>query len=218
MSPRALWDRVGDRIAGLPERDRRALLLGALLLVPALLWVGVVRPYAGAVEEIRDRVVSERALLERERAVLREGPGLPLRLESATRELARWEAGLVRSPNLALAEAEVTGLLEELARESRVLLQEVRATPAPPGAPPAAGLRPIRLTARGESDFEGVLRLLHGMERDPLLLRVVGLSVDRPSGGQQGSGGGQEGTQPGAVSFVVIVEAFAPGGAAGTGI
>jgi hypothetical protein len=217
MSPRAVWDRIGDRIRALPDRDRRALLIGVLLLAPALLWIAVVRPYTGAVAELQDRVVSERALLERERSVLREGPMLPARLDAARADLARWESRLIRSANLALAEAEVSSLLEEIARENRVLLQEVRATPVPREATPPAGLRPIRLTARGESDFEGVLSFLHGMEKDPLLLRVVGLSVDRAASGGQGSGNANP-PQPGAVSFVVIVEAFAPEGAPGAGI
>jgi hypothetical protein len=63
---------------------------------------------------------------------------------------------------------------------------------------------------RGESDFEGVLRFLNGMEQHPLLLRVAGLSVDPVPPSQGGGRGGGQGPQRGAMTFVAIVEAFIP--------
>lgn len=217
MSPRAAWDRIGDRFRALSRRDRRAVILGAMVVVPALTWIGLARPYLEVLEDLRDRAAAEHALLERELAVLREAPSFPGQMREARLALVRWDARFVRSPNLALAEAEVTSLLEAIARDSRVLLQEVGAmatgalgaTAASDGSP--EGLRPIRLSVRGESDFEGVLRFLHGMEENPLLLRIVGLSMRRAP--QEGEGRGDDGErrQPGAMSFELIVEAFAPG-------
>jgi hypothetical protein len=211
VSPRLSLDRLVDRTRALSARDRRALVIGAVVLVPALLWTAVMRPYVRTLGDYRDRLAAERALLEREKAVLEEVPMLPARLEEARSALARWNAGFVQSANPALAEAEVTSLMETIARESRVLLQEVGAMTLPPEVIAPEGLLPFRLSVRGESDFEGVLRFLHGMEQDPLLLKVVGLSMEpvpfTPGGGR---GGGQP-SQPGAMSFVVIVEAYVPG-------
>jgi hypothetical protein len=216
MSPRLSWDRFTDRLGALSERDRRALLLGALVLGPLLLWVGVVRPYVRTIEDYRDRLVAEHALLDREKAVLAEVPALPTRLEEARSALAQWNARFVQSANPALAEAEVTSLMETIARDSRVLLQEVGAMTLPPDVVAPEGLVPFRLSVRGESDFEGVLRFLHGMEQDPLLLRIVGLSMEPVPFSGGGRGGGAP-TQPGAMTFVVIVEAYVPGEVSGAG-
>ena len=218
MSPRAWLDALGDRLRALSDRDRRALLIGTMLLAPALLWIAVVRPYRNALTDYQDRLVSERGLLDREKAVLEEAGTYPAQLQAARIALEQWDARFVRSANPALAEAEVTEVLEEVARENRVLLQEVRSMPLPPGTTAPEGLLPMRLSVRGESDFEGVLRFLHGMEQHPLLLRVVGLSVEPApqTGGGGGRGGGPQ-TQPGAMTFVVIVEAFVPLDAAQAG-
>jgi hypothetical protein len=216
VSPRHLG-RWRDRARALSARDRRALLVGAVLLGPLLLWAGVVRPYLGLLEDYRDRLATERALLEREKAVLGEVPTLPGRLQEARTALAGWDARFVHSANPALAEAEVTSLMEAIARESRVLLQEVGAMTLPPEVVPPAGLLPFRLSVRGESDFEGVLRFLHGMEQNPLLINVVGLSMEPvPSGG--GGRGGSPPVPEGTMTFVVIVEAYVPaeGGGSGT--
>jgi len=217
MSARARWHRLTDLLRGLSSRDRRALLVGVALLAPALLWVAVVRPYVGALRDLQDRVASERALLEREKAVLAEAPTLPARLEVARLALSQWESRLVQSANPALAEAEVTALLEEVARQSLVLLQEARSIAAPPGTVAPDGLVPLRLSVRGESDFEGVLRFLSGMEQDGLLLRVVGLSVTPVAATGGGGRGGGAQVQAGTVSFVAIVESFLPEAAAGAG-
>lgn len=226
---RRLAGEIGSRIRGLSPRDRRALLIGLALLVPALAWIGVARPYVETLHDLHDRIASERALLEREKAVMREAHTFPDRIAVARQALRRWNASFVSSANLALAEAEVTGWLEEIARENRFLLEEVRSVARPPGSETPAGLRPMRLSVRGESDFEGILRFLHAMEQDPMLVRIVGLSVERsgrsgsngqsggaPSpGAQQGSQpgsqtGAQQGAQPGAMTFVAIIEAFTP--------
>ena len=228
MRAPAVLDRIEARFRGLPARDRRALTLGAAVLVPMLLWVGVVRPYRNVLAEFDDRLAAEQALLERERGVMGEVPTLPLRLEEARTELERWNGRFVQSANPALAEAEVTSMLESVARESRVLLQEVGALTLPPEVTAPKGLVPFRLSVRGESDFEGVLRFLHGVEQNPVLLRIVGLSIEPVPvvfgggggggrGGNQGRGGGGGGpppVQPGAMTFVVIVEAYVPGDAA----
>lgn len=208
MSLTDLPQRLGERFRALPARDRRALVIGTLLLGPMLLWAGVVRPYRATLADLQDRLAAERSLLEREKAALREAPELPARLADARVALERWEAGLVRSQNPALAEAEVTALLEGIARDSRVLLQEARRVQVPIDTPVPEGLEPFRLSVRGESDFQGVLDFVHGMEREALLLRIVGLAVEpvRPSSG----GRDEDDVQPGTMSFVVVVEAFGP--------
>jgi hypothetical protein len=64
------------------------------------------------------------------------------------------------------------------------------------GEVPPPGLVPIRLNVRVESDFEGILDFLHALESDPLLIRVVGLSM------QAG--------ESGVMNFMAVIEGYAP--------
>jgi hypothetical protein len=190
------------------RRDRRAVLLGALILVPALLWVGVVRPYQAALDDMRQRTAAELALLQREHALIaNSGLASTAAVERAERAALR----LVSAANVPLAEAEVTTFLQELARLSRVLLQEMRGVDARSAGAARRGvedglqaLRPIRLMVRGESDFEGVLTLLQRIEQSPLLMRVTELTIEPHRESRGGAG-----RQDGAVMFVLQLEAFA---------
>jgi hypothetical protein len=200
------------RLRAMSPRDRRALVAGCLVLLPLLGWGLVARPYLATVAELRDRTELELSLLERERAVLREAPTLPARLDETRLALERWDARMVRAPNLPLAEADVTSLLQRLARESRVHLEEVRAVPPPPGRLPPPGLAPIRLSVRGESDFQGILEFLGTLEEEALLLRIESIAVQptpRPPS-SQGGGDASGGGEAGAMILTLVVEAFAP--------
>jgi hypothetical protein len=196
----------------LSPRDRRAVLLGLAVLLPALLWVAAVRPYRAALEDVRERTAAEQALLQRERALIatNAAPGALAELEARAERAA---LRLVSAANVPLAEAEVIGFLQELAQLSRVLLQELRgveprrtqaaAASAAASATPAA-LQPIRLALRGESDLEGVMMFLQRIEASPLLLRVTELSIE-----PQRDGRGGERRPDGAVTFSLQLDAFA---------
>jgi hypothetical protein len=212
VTPSGFRSRLGARFEAMSSRDRRALVVGCLVLLPLLGWGLVARPYLATVAELRDRTELEASLLERERAVLRQAPTLPERLDETRVALERWEARMVRTPNLPLAEADVTSLLQRLARESRVHLEEVRAVAPPPGRIPPPGLSPIRLSVRGESDFQGILEFLGTLEEDALLLRIESIAV-QPAPRAASSQGGEDtpgGSEPGAMMLTLVVEAFAP--------
>jgi len=206
-----LVDRLGlDRLS---DRDRRALLIGAVLIVPALLWYAAVRPYMAALAEARAAYETEYALWQREVALLAAAPELPARLDSATAVARTANDRLVRAANEALAENEVIRYLSLIASTNRVLLQEARGTDAANGD--AAGeLRPVRLALRGESDLRGIMMFLNSVEQSPLLLRVGGLSIEPapPSGGGGGGGGGggNRQTNTGVLRFGMLIEAYAP--------
>jgi hypothetical protein len=210
---RSLLDRLS-------HRDRRALLLGLAVLLPALLWMFALRPYREALAEARTSLDSERALLLREEALVASAPTLPAALEAAAAEAKRAELRLVRAANAPLGEAEVTGYLEGVAGLSRVLLQEMRGVEPERGAVAPEGVRVVRLALRGESDLEGVLTFLHRVEESPLLLRVIELSVEpvvqraRPAPRRRGEEEAEP-SQPqqiteGLMQFALIVEAYAP--------
>lgn len=188
--------RIVARFRALSHKDRRALLIGSLLLLPPLFWIGVARPWMGAVTETRETVLQEAELLARERALMERGPTLPADLEKARLQLERKEARLLQSGNAALAEAAIASTIEEIARANNSLLLEVRGTARPRGEPEPLGLLPLRLNVRVESDFQGLLGFLHAMESDPLLIRLIGLSMERGEGAT--------------MTLTAVIEAYAP--------
>lgn len=208
MSPRTWWEGVRGRFEALSSRDHRAIVIGAVIVVPALLWSGIVKPYLGALEDLRDRLATEQALLEREQRILREAPELPTKIEAAYREITRLEARLVRVENPALAEAEISGRLERLARLNRVLLQEVRSITGSPMVSTPDGIVPLYLSVSGESDYEGVLDFFNEMEQDQLLMKVNELSVGPVSAGNDIGEDGRISIRSGVMRFTAVVMAF----------
>ena len=199
-----LIERLGlDRLS---DRDRRALLIGAVLVVPALFWYAAARPYLAAIEDARAAYDAEYALWQREVALLAAAPELPARLDSVSAAAQGAADRLVRAANEALAENEVIRYLSLVASTNRVLLQEARGTDAA-AADDAGELRPVRLAVRGESDLRGIMTFLKSVEQSPLLIRVGGLSIE-PAPPSGGGGGRQENS--GVLRFGMLIEAFAP--------
>jgi hypothetical protein len=149
-----------------------------------------------AVAETKETVLQEAELLARERALLERGPTLPSDLGDARLQLKRKGARLLQSGNAALAEAAIAKTIEEMARANNTLLLEVRATARPRGEVAPQGLLPLRLNIRVESDFQGLLGFLHAMETDPLLIRLVGFSMEREEGAT--------------MTLTAVIEAYAP--------
>ena len=142
---------------GMASRDRRAVLLGLGILLPAMAYVLGVKPYRAALEGVRDRVIAEQELLSRELALLSDGPTLPGELQQAEAQAAVFEDRMVRAASGVLAESELTDFLEGSAFRSRVLLEEIRGGELGRGEEPPPGLSVVRLHLRGESDLEGSL-------------------------------------------------------------
>jgi hypothetical protein len=189
----------------LAPRDRRAVLLGMLALLPALLYIAAVRPYRAALEDVRERAAAERSLLEREEALVAgaaAGPGMESLHSTAQQAALR----LVSAANVPLAEAEVTTFLEELALLSRVLLQELRGVEPRRGETFTGTLRPIRLSVRGESDLEGIMTFLQRIENSPLLMRINELAIEPQ---YVGSARGADRRATGVVGFALVLEAYA---------
>src|SRR6185295_17258470 len=72
------------------SRERRTVTIGALVLLPALLYIWAVRPYQTALSEAREQLLTERATLARERAAIataRQNPELQHIADSAMRAM-----------------------------------------------------------------------------------------------------------------------------------
>ncbi|MGD2121203.1 MAG: hypothetical protein PVJ76_05645 [Gemmatimonadota bacterium] len=197
---------------GLAPRDRRAILVGLCILLPAAVYVLGVKPYRAALAEIMDLVSAEQDLLMRERELLASAESLPLEIEEAQDAADRYRGRLVRATSQVLAEGILSGLLESSAVRSRVLLEEIRGGELARGEEPPPGLSVLRLHLRGESDLEGVLTFLDEIEKNQLLLRVRGLALEPEVARPESDGEGDAPRDPiptGVIDFQLIVDGFA---------
>ena len=195
------------RPGAMSDRDRRALRLGLLVLVPALLWVWGVRPYRAALGDARDRLAVQRAALARERALLAGGGGaVELRLAADSAADAARPRLFVARDDL-LGSAQLAAYLARAARASDVLLQEADTRPA---AVAPSGLRTLQVEIRAESDLEGLLTFLQALEQGERLVRVERLSIARPGGADADEGAVEVLT----LSATVLGYALAPAGGA----
>ena len=199
-------------LGGLNSRDRRAILLGLAILLPAAGYVLGWKPYKAALEDVRDRVAAEQELLARELEVMESSASLPEEIRQARAEAEVYEDRLVQAESGVLAEAELTDFLEASAFRSRVLLEEIRGGELSRGEEPPPGLSVVRLHLRGESDLEGVLTFLDEIEKSRLLVRVRGLALEPEVArleSEDEEGNNQAPAPTGVVEFQLILDGFA---------
>lgn len=205
-------DRYGlSFLRQLAPRDRRALLLGAGVMIPALSYALVVRPLRSTLADVQARIEAERSLLSRERTLLAKAPRFPIAIEEAEESARRFEERLLHASSTVLAEAELTEFLEEAAVRNRVLLEEIRSGALARGEEPPAGLEVIRLHLTGESDLEGVLEFLDELEKARLVLRIRGLALDpviERAGAGRGDSEVREPVPTGVLDFRLEVDGF----------
>lgn len=197
----------------LAPRDRRAIILGLTIFLPAAFYLLAVKPFRSAMMEVRDRLEVEQELLEREMDLLRTADDLGEELRRVTVEARAHEDRLVQAASGVLAEAQLTDFLESSAFRSRVLLEEIRGGELARGEEPPAGLSVVRLHLRGESDLEGILTFLDEIERSRLLIRVRGLAlepeVSRPEPDGEEEAAARDPVPTGVVEFQLILDGFA---------
>ncbi|HEX7120479.1 MAG TPA: GspMb/PilO family protein [Longimicrobiales bacterium] len=168
----------------LTARDRRALLLGAAVLAPALLFAFVARPFAGALAERRDRLAAERDLLARELRLLADARRFPDALRDAEAELMREAPRLFAGSDPVAATSALEGFVAAQAIAHRVFIQRSESL-APESA--AQGVVALRTTVRAVGDLDGLLSFLRSLEAGRKLVRIERLSLERveePDGGQ----------------------------------
>jgi type II secretory pathway component PulM len=165
--------KLGTRLGA---RDRRALALGALVLVPALGFALVVKPYLHARAMVEDRVRVQKELLRRELALVAAAHDLPARLEGATRAFASARSHLLSGRDPLGATAGLVSLVGDEARRRGVLLEAIESDAS---EPLGDGLVAVQIEVRGRGDLEGLLRWLNALETGPRLLRVERLAVGR---------------------------------------
>jgi hypothetical protein len=164
------------RWSTLSARERRTVTIGAAITIVSLSLLYVVRPYRTALADAQDQLVAERATLARERAAVAESRRNPELRRIADSAMQNIRSRLFEGKDDVMASAELASYLGDVARRTRVYLQDAATRPA---APAASGVRTLRVEIRAESDLLGTLLFLQALERGEKLVRVDRLDINR---------------------------------------
>jgi hypothetical protein len=156
-------------------KDRRAIIIGAVILLPALFFIWGVRPYRAALTEARDELETARIALSREKAAVGVTGANPQAQRSADSALMMTAPRLFEGRDDAIASAQLGGV----ARRSRVLMQDANTRPSTTSP---EGVRTLRVEVRAETDVQGVATFLHNLEAGNKLVRVDRLEISRVAG------------------------------------
>lgn len=179
------------------SRDKRAVLLGLAILVPALAFIWGVKPLRLALAETNDRIATERAALAREQAAVAEVTRDPARKAFADSALIAAKSRVFTGANDVAAGASLVSYLGDVAKRTHVWLASATTRPnAPTGlagavgtvsaagaaavrvaTPLPEGVRALRVELRAETDFEGILDFLDALERGERLVTIERLDI-----------------------------------------
>ena len=160
-------------------KDRRAIILGAVIVLPALIFIWGVRPYRAALTETRDELETARLALSREKAAVTTTSTAPGAQRLADSALIIVTPRLFEGRDDAIASAQMAAYLGSVARRSRVLMQDANTRPSTTSP---EGIRTLRVEVRAESDIQGITTFLHNLESGQKLVRVDRLEISRVPG------------------------------------
>ena len=160
-------------------KDRRAIILGAVLVLPALIFIWGVRPYRAAMAETHDELETARLALSREKAAVAGKPTAPGGQQLADSALTLVGPRLFEGRDDAIASAQLAAYLGTVARRSRVLMEDANTRPSMTSP---EGIRTLRVEVRAESDIQGIATFLHNLESGTKLVRVDRLEISRVPG------------------------------------
>lgn len=156
------------------DRDRRALRLGAGVLLLAVLGLRLLPGAARAVLDLRTRVVERAALVARQRAELAALPALEDSVARATTRIVSLAPALV--PGRSRREAELT-LTARLEHHLTSLGAAVERSTAEPDSGRVGDLLGVRVRSVAQLDGVGLAGLLARLAADPLALELVSLRI-----------------------------------------
>ena len=163
-------------MAVLSARDRRAIVVGALVLAPAFGVAYGVRPFARALAGRRLAAAQQRDLLERERALLEFAPKLPALMAAGRATLEAELPRAIRGAAVATATVRLADHVRSVARAHEVLVVEAVEFGADSLA---GGIEVLRLNLKAESDLGGILRFLRALEAGAPTVRISSVSIER---------------------------------------
>jgi len=160
----------------LSARERRTVTLGAAITIVSLSALYVVRPYRVALADAQDQLAAERSTLARERTAVAESRRNPELRRVADSAMQSMRSRLFEGKDDVMASAELASYLGDVARKTRVFMQDASTRPA---APMPSGVRTLRVEIRAESDLLGTLLFLQALERGDKLVRIDRLDITR---------------------------------------
>jgi len=160
-------------------RDRRAVLLGASVLLTALAFIWGVRPYINAIDDARSELTAQRDALAREQAAVTSAKENPRLRQLADSAMQAMRPKLFSGRDDVMASALLASYVGDLAAKARVWLQDANTRPAVLGKD---GVRALQVDIRGQSDLRGTMRFLQALQRGSKLIRVDKLDVSRAAG------------------------------------
>ena len=174
---------ISRRMARLSRRERRAITMGLLMVLPAVAFQLVVKPYVSGVADVRTKVEREQGLLRREQTLLAEVKAYPSRLRQAEATLLREAPRLFAGPDLVAASGALSNYVTTQALTSHVFVQQSE-TGSPGSLSDGVGRLQVELRAAG--DLEGILAFLRRLESGPKLVTVdrVAIAQTERLGGQ----------------------------------
>ena len=159
--------------------DRRAMILGAAIVVPSLFFVFGVKPYIAALGDVREQISVEADAYARERSAVSAAKRNPLMQHVADSAMQATAQRLFAGRDDVMASAEVATYLGGLARAHHVWLQDASTRPA---TALDGGVRALHVDIRGESDLRGVLEFIKALEDGDKLIRVQRLDLSTQPG------------------------------------
>jgi hypothetical protein len=184
------------KLSTMSASDRRALFLGAVVLVPSLFYVFGFKPYRAALADVQQQLSVERDAYARERAAVSSAQRNPQMQHVADSAMQAMAPRLFAGRDDVMASAEVATYLGEVARASHVWLQDASTRPA---TALDGGVRALHVEIRGESDLRGILGFLKSLEGGGKLLRVQRLDISAQAGRSD-----QPGTETLALSASIV--------------
>jgi hypothetical protein len=144
-------------------RDRRALLLGGLLVASAWLAIKVIPAAGGGWQRVTDRLQQSRILLGETRAVIADLPGMEDSVRAMTTRIAHLGPRLLTGATAELAQEDLAARVTSLAGWHRMAVVSLTRVP---DSTEAGLLRRIRATAVLQGDFRGTAGILRSLARD----------------------------------------------------
>lgn len=182
------------RLPPVAPRDRRALLVGAALVLPVIFTTLVVRPWIRAATVRRAAIERECTLLLRERELLASAPRDRERLTVALHALDQAAPRLFGGSEAVTASAELARYLSDLVAESGLTLDDAESVLDDPGAFAAPGarrrprapgdafVRPLRVTIRAHGDAQSIVDFLRSVEHGERQVRIERVGITRSAG------------------------------------
>lgn len=164
------------RWSTLSAREGRTVIVGASIAGAGLFFVWGVRPYRAALADARETLSIESAALARERAAVAAARQNPRLLQLTDSAMRATRPRLFEGKDDVMASADLASYIGDVARRSRVWMQDAATRPAVAGPD---GTRELRVEIRAESDLLGALMFLQALERGEKLVRIDRLDLVR---------------------------------------